>query len=229
MSGQATNYRRFLEVASFWAIISALIVILAGCGKQPAEQADTENRNNVSTQSETMTKSTNQPVIKDNEPAVFRKLNLNEVIKSRQHWDPAFTSWYGKMAPDFLLTDINGEKHRLSDYRGKDVMIIFWATWCRPCIIEIPHLIALRNTVENDELAMLAISNESRALVKEFVAASNMNYTVVLDEGTLPTPFNLVDAVPCSFFIDPEGKIKLATVGILSLGAIKAILRAKGP
>jgi len=152
---------------------------------------------------------------------------LNKIIRNARTWGPIYTSWYGKTAPDFTLTDTSGKQHKLSDYRGKNVMIIFWATWCRPCLIEMPHLIALRNIIDEDKLAMLAISNENSALVEKFVENKKMNYTVFSsDTRAMPSPFNRIRGIPCSFFIDPNGKIKLATEGTLSLGEMKAILQA---
>ena len=155
------------------------------------------------------------------------KVSLNDVIKAARTWRPVHKSWYGKPAPNFTLTDITGKQHKLSDYRGKSVLIILWATWCSPCIIEVPHLIALRNLIGKDKLAMLAISNEKPDLVKSFVAQAKLNYTALLDQGTLPGPYNTINAIPSSFFIDPEGKIKLATSGLVSLSEIKAILQAE--
>jgi len=152
---------------------------------------------------------------------------LSDVIASARTWGPAFEEWYGKPAPDFTLTDIAGKEHKLSDYRGKNVLIILWATWCGPCRMEIPHLIELRNTANEDELAMLAISNENLNLVKSFVAQARMNYTVLVDRGSLADPYNAVTAIPSSFFIDPDGKIKLATMGLISLKEIEAILEAE--
>ena len=163
------------------------------------------------------------------------KMRLNDVIKAATTWQPAFTSWFGKSAPDFTLTDITGKQHKLSDYRGKSVLIVFWATWCGPCLMEIPHLIALRNTISEDELAILAISyitpRETAKMVKNFAERNKkINYTVFSsDIRTVTTPFNAITSIPCSFFIDTEGKIKLATVGTLSLGSIKAILQAEWP
>jgi thiol-disulfide isomerase/thioredoxin len=132
------------------------------------------------------------------------------------------------------LTDINGKQHKLSDYRGKDILINFWATWCGPCKIEVPHLIALRNLVGEDKLVMLAISYksayppETTEKVKAFVEQNKINYTVFsIDPGSMPSPFDRISGIPCSFFIDSEGKIKLATEGLLSLGEIKAILAAE--
>ena len=164
----------------------------------------------------------------DTESTTGPKITLNDVIRTARRWAPAYKSWYGKTTPDFTLTDITGKRHTLSDYRGKDVMIIFWATWCVPCHMEVPHLIALRNTVSEDKLAMLAISDEYPALVKRFAADRKINYTVIsANMLAMPSPYNSIRAIPSSFFIDSEGKIKIATEGVLSLSAIKAILQAE--
>jgi peroxiredoxin len=166
-------------------------------------------------------------------PAAY-KLTLNDVIRAARTWQPAHTYWFGQKAPDFTLTDVNGKKHSLSDYRGKNVLIVFWATWCRPCHAEIPHLIALRNIIGEDKLAILAISYittrpyETAETAKNFAKQSKINYTVFsADAGAMPSPFSRISAIPCSFFIDKHGRIKLATEGMLSLGEIKAILRAE--
>ncbi len=160
-------------------------------------------------------------------PEAKPKPKLSDIVNAARTWGPAFTPWHGKPAPDFTLTDITGKKHKLSDYRGKDVIIIFWATWCRPCHMEIPHLKELRETTSENDLAMLAISNERLDLVKAFVERAEMNYTVLIDPGTLPSPYNTVSAIPSSFFIDREGRIKMGTSGLISLEEIKAILQAE--
>jgi peroxiredoxin len=163
----------------------------------------------------------------DTSPHVSAKTTLQDIIDAARTWGPAYTTWYGEPAPDFTLVDITGTGHSLSDYRGKNVMLIFWATWCGPCLQEIPHLIELRKTVSEDDLVMLAISNERLDLVKYFVDRAKINYLVLIDQGSLPGPYNTVNAIPSSFFVDPEGKIKLATRGLISLEEIKAILEAE--
>ena len=215
MSGKDRTRTYLWPVALFAAVILAAMVISAGCKKQNTEQ--NTNPTNTEPQQQQST-----------------GLSLNDVIRFRRGWDTTFKSWYGKMAPDFYLTDITGKQHRLSDYRGKDVMLIFWATWCGPCIMEMPSLIELRKTIDEDKLAMLAISyittmppnNTER--VKGMVEQRKLNYTVIsVDVGSVSAPYDQVRGIPCSIFIDPEGKIKLATVGVLPLDAIKAILQAK--
>jgi len=156
-----------------------------------------------------------------------QKPKLSDIISKARTWRPAFTPWHGKPAPDFTLTDISGRKHTLSDYRGTNVIIVFWATWCRPCHMEIPHLKELRETMSKDDLAILAISNERVDLVKSFAGKAEMNYTVLTDRGTLPSPYNTVNAIPSSFFIDRDGRIKIGTSGLISLEEIKAILEAE--
>jgi peroxiredoxin len=170
----------------------------------------------------------------DIKPAGSAKATLENIIRTRRSWGPIYNSWYGRMAPDFTLTDIDGKEHRLSDYRGKNVIINFWATWCGPCRIEVPHLIALRNLISEEELAILAISytstlpRETPAKVRNFAKRNKINYTIFsTDAGAMPAPYSQLSSVPSAFFIDKQGKIKLVTEGMLSLGEIKAILEAE--
>ena len=210
------------------------VVICAGCKKHPEEPTQIKQlpeqvqpkpvTENISESAKT---DTNVPPV-----PTIPKVSLYDVIKAAKTWQPVYTSLYRKTAPDFVLADITGKVHKLSDYRGKDVLLIFWATWCGPCLMEVPDLIELRRTVGEDKLAMLAISNERPDVVKKFVADRGINYTVLLDRGNMPAPFGVMriyrtTGIPCGFFIDAEGKIKLATSGLLSLAEIKAVLQAE--
>lgn len=209
------------------AIIFAEAAILTGCKKEPAETTETQQPGPELQQPQPIAEQPETPKSSLTDLFPGPKISLSEVVRSARTWGPAFESWAGKVAPDFSLTDLAGNQHTLSSYRGKNVMIIFWATWCGPCRIEIPSLIELRNTVSRDKLTMLAISRESPALLKSFVAQQNINYTVLTQSDRLPKPYAEVNAIPSSFFIDPQGKIKLATVGLLPLSDTKAILQAK--
>lgn len=162
-----------------------------------------------------------------------RKPTLRQIVTHARYWGPAYPGLYGKEAPDFTVTDLDGKRRRLSDYRGKTVMLIFWAAWCRPCIMEIPHLIELRRTIGKDRLVMLAITYagpmNSEKTIRSFVSAHNdINYPVIAaDLADMPAPYNGIKGIPASFFIRPDGKIKLATEGLLNLADMKAIVEAQ--
>lgn len=156
----------------------------------------------------------------------IRTPTLTDIAKIRRSWDPILTNHFGQNSPDFTVTDINGKQHKISGYKGKNVLIIFWATWCGPCKVEIPHLIELRKETPEDQLVILAISNENPRTVKSFAEQAKLNYTVVSNNNPLPPPYNEVKYIPAACFIDKKGNLKFATSGVISLPEIKAIIKA---
>ena len=225
--------RRLGRLIIIFAIIPAVIIIWTGCKKRPAEPARTEQHQHEPAQSEPVTQPPSEPAEIDPQPAAGAEVSLNNIIRAARTWRPAYAHWYGKPAPDFTLADLAGKEHKLSDYRGKNVLLVFWATWCPPCRREIPGLIELRKTVGEDKLAMLAISYitpyNTTEMVKNVVERNKrINYAVFCsDIRIMPVPFNAIDFIPCTFFINPDGKIKLALENALSLGEMKAILQAE--
>jgi peroxiredoxin len=154
---------------------------------------------------------------------------LEDIVKSAQTWGAAFKPWFGKTVPEFTVTDIEGKEHDLSSYRGKNVLVVFWATWCPACNLEIPHLIELRKQMSEDDLTIIAISNEDPGALKSFVNNKGINYSVAsVANTTLPSPFADVSSIPTTFFIAPSGQIKLVAVGLVELDDTKAILKAEG-
>lgn len=211
-------------------IVLVAAIIWAGCKKHP-DKAQNERHPEAPLPKAVVENIAESAKTDTNIPASSKVL-LYDVIKAARTWQPVYTSSYHKHAPDFTLTDITDKEHKLSDYRGRDVLLVFWATWCPPCRVEVPALIELRRTTSENKLAILAISNEKADVVGKFVADQMINYTVLLDKGNMPSPFGFMriystTGVPCSFFIDPDGKIKLATAGLLPLRDIKAILQAE--
>lgn len=251
-----TAARRVIIIS---AMVLAAALVTAGCKKEPANPSSIEPRqtpnHNDSNQPTTdpITNNADEQPGKPNEESVTPngqpekptehkvspKISLTDVIRAARYWQPTYRHWYGKTAPDFTLTDFDGKQHKLSDYRGRDVMLVFFATWCRPCLYEIPHLVELRRSISEDKLAILAISYEQPERVKKFITHYNlsninykMNYTVLFEKNNMPNPFGVLrifgtSGIPCSFFIKPDGKIKLATSGIVQLADMNAILQAE--
>jgi peroxiredoxin len=149
------------------------------------------------------------------------------VTAASDRWSPACEPWWGKPAPDFTLTDIEGQTHKLSDYRGKDVVVVFWTTWYGTCKKEVSQWKELRNTYPRENLAILAISSEPTALVKKSAEEQGINYAVLTSSGNLPTPFDKVETVPSSFFVDPDGNFKVAINGMVPVADAKAIVQAQ--
>lgn len=216
----------------YWLTAVALAVMLAfaavnGCKDDEPAPSTPEPAAGGTTPAPTPG-TTNDPIEAAKSLFAEPTASLQKAIEEAKTWEPAFAQWRGKIAPDFTLTDIVGNVHKLSNYRGRNVAVIFWATWCGPCRLEVPELIELRKATPEDKLTILAISREDAALLKNFVAQNQVNYTVLSSSGaSLPSPYADVQSIPSAFFIDPEGKIRLATVGMLPQADIKKVLEAK--
>jgi peroxiredoxin len=121
-----------------------------------------------------------------------------------------------KSAPDFELKDADGKTVRLSDYKGKVVLLNFWATWCGPCKIEIPWFIEFERKLKDQGFAVIGVSmdEEGWTVVKPFVADLAINYRIVTGNDSLATLYGGVEALPTTFLIDRDGKIASTHVGL---------------
>jgi cytochrome c biogenesis protein CcmG/thiol:disulfide interchange protein DsbE len=128
-----------------------------------------------------------------------------------------------KPAPDFTLKDGMGRPVKLSDYKGKVVMLNFWATWCGPCKIEIPWLIEFEQTYKDQGFAVLgvAMDEEGWEVVKPYVERSKMNYRVLIGDDITAQKYGGVDSLPTSFMLDRQGRIANTHVGLVSKGSIQ--------
>jgi cytochrome c biogenesis protein CcmG, thiol:disulfide interchange protein DsbE len=125
----------------------------------------------------------------------------------------------GEQAPDFVLRSLDGSVVRLSDLRGKVVLVNFWATWCGPCKAEMPDLQAVYEQ-HKDQLIVLAVNAESasveetRRLVTDFRDELNLTFPIVLDtpEGAVFNQYKL-QGLPDSFFVDRNGIIRSVSIG----------------
>lgn len=122
-----------------------------------------------------------------------------------------------KAAPDFELKDVNGKVVRLSDYRGKVVLLDFWATWCGPCGIEIPWFTEFQRKYKDRGFTVLGVSMDDGGWkdVKPFVAEKKINYQIVLGDDKTSDQYGSVEALPTTFVIDREGRIASVHVGLV--------------
>ncbi|MHB9025175.1 MAG: TlpA family protein disulfide reductase [Armatimonadota bacterium] len=121
-----------------------------------------------------------------------------------------------KKPVEFTLTDVNGKKVKLSDYRGKVVVMDVWATWCGYCVREIPDLIQMQEKATKDKkpLQILGVSvDRDRSVVKGFAAEHKMNYPVLYGEDKALKPFGEVYGLPTKFIIDKKGIVVETIVG----------------
>ena len=120
----------------------------------------------------------------------------------------------GNAAPDFTVTDINGRKLSLSDYKGKVVLLDFWATWCTPCRDEIPHFVEMQEKYGPQGFQVIGISMDDDAKpVREFYDKFKINYPVALGNDKLAQSFGGVLGLPVNFLIDRDGRIVAKYLG----------------
>ncbi len=125
-----------------------------------------------------------------------------------------------KAAPDFTLTDAKGETVKLSDYRGKVVLLDFWATWCHGCKTEIPWYMEFEGKYKDKGLAVIGVSMDADGWksVKPFVAEKKMNYAVVIGNDSLAKEYDVTN-MPVTLLIDRDGKIADAHAGLVDKAA----------
>ncbi|MHB1215533.1 MAG: TlpA disulfide reductase family protein [Thiobacillus sp.] len=133
------------------------------------------------------------------------------------------SSWV--LASDFKMTDTNGKPHTLSGYKGKWVLVNFWATWCPPCLEEIPDLIALHENKKNNLVVIgVAMDYRNAQQVTDFAEGLLVEYPIVLGTAQVARQIGPVEGLPTTYLYNPEGKLVAHQVGLITRAAVESYI-----
>lgn len=121
-------------------------------------------------------------------------------------------------APPFELKDSSGKVIRLEDYKGKVVLLNFWATWCGPCKIEIPWFVDFQKNYKDRGFTVIgvALDDEGWEVVKPYIEAKQVNYPIAVGSPEVEQKYGGIEALPTSFILDREGRIAATHIGLVS-------------
>ena len=134
----------------------------------------------------------------------------------------------GSQAPDFTLPDLDGRQVKLSYFKGKLIILDFWATWCGPCVKEIPHFIDLYEQYADRGLVVLGVSVDRKGtdVVNFFVRRHKVNYQILMADAQVRVAYGGIRSIPTTFVIDREGKIRRSYVGYRDKAVFEADIKA---
>jgi thiol-disulfide isomerase/thioredoxin len=133
----------------------------------------------------------------------------------------------GKAAPAFTLVTLDGKKISLADYKGRPVLVNFWATWCVPCKLEMPWFAEFRTKYQGQGLEILGVAEDDAGKDEIAKAAKRLgaNYPILLTDGKIANNYGGVDVLPMSFYVDGKGVVQEQTAGLGSKDEIEANIR----
>jgi peroxiredoxin len=138
------------------------------------------------------------------------------VLASALAYAQALKPWSGAATPALQLEDADGAMHSLADYRGKVVLVNFWATWCVPCREEMPSIESLRRTMQGKPFAVLAVNvGEGGRVARSFGQKLDLGFPLLLDRDTRVAKAWSARVLPASYLIGPDGKIRYSYLGEL--------------
>jgi thiol-disulfide isomerase/thioredoxin len=135
-------------------------------------------------------------------------------------------SW--AQADGFKVTDTTGKTHTLAGYKGKWVLVNYWATWCPPCLEEIPDLIALHENKKNNLVVIgVALDFRNAQQVTDFADGLMVNYPIVLGNSQVVNQIGPVQGLPTTYLYNPDGKMVAQQVGAITRAAVESYITSK--
>jgi thiol-disulfide isomerase/thioredoxin len=134
----------------------------------------------------------------------------------------------GKAAPAFALTSLDGKKVSLADYKGRPVLVNFWATWCGPCKVEMPWFEEFRKQYAAQGFEILGLADDvdaGKEAIAKVATKTGVTYPILLTDGKVQTSYGPLDVLPMSFYVDRNGKIVEQTAGLGSKDQIEANIK----
>jgi len=134
----------------------------------------------------------------------------------------------GKTAPAFSLSNLDGKKVSLADYKGRPVLVNFWATWCGPCKVEMPWFEEFRKQYAAQGFEILGLTDDADAgkeTIAKVAGRAGVSYPILLTDGKVQTAYGGLDVLPMSFYVDRKGVIVVQTAGLGSKEQIEANIR----
>jgi peroxiredoxin len=191
-----------MKLRKLFCLILVLMFIAAGCKKKEPEPAQQTTQDRVEVKA------------------------VEEPTKSTVEKAPPETA--GNAAPSFTLQDLSGNKVSLSDFKGKVVILDFWATWCPPCVMEIPHFVELYDQYKAQGFTMVGISLDRGGIgaVEAFVRKYKVNYPILMTDGRVDRVYGGIKYIPTTFVIDAAGNIRQKYVGYKDKAVFEADIKA---
>jgi thiol-disulfide isomerase/thioredoxin len=134
----------------------------------------------------------------------------------------------GKKAPSFALTSLDGKKVSLADYKGRPVLVNFWATWCGPCKVEMPWFEEFRKQYAGQGFEILGLTDDVDAgkdMIAKVAGKAGVSYPILLTDGKVQTAYGGLEVLPMSFYVDRNGVIVEQTAGLGSKEQIEANIK----
>jgi thiol-disulfide isomerase/thioredoxin len=147
------------------------------------------------------------------------------VAAHRAHAEPTrFLPWPEAPTPALALPDLDGRRHALADYRGKVVLINFWATWCEPCRDEMPSMQKLEERLRGQPFVILGVNHgEAKSRVREFAERMRIGFSILIDPSQDAPKAWRVRILPASFLVARDGRVRYRVIGEMDWASDEAV------